>query len=1213
MTGNEHSLLASEELEFLLEQATVQCQQEELPGGLSQSENARVTIRGDLDKINLSDIFQTLSMSKMEGVLRVRHLLETREIFFHEGQVRYQFPSRSELKRLGQRLIRSGLISPDSLRLALLSQKKDSRPLGQILIDQEVITQDQLDGICDHQLQEDLYDVITWVSGDFEFYKGSPEDPVLLERFENAPKFDVSGILMEVARRSDEWENILANINSVDEIPIIPEEIDFPELTGNHLAVAEAIDGRRSVRDLAETTMLGMFQASRAVRDLYLQELIEFASTTQLLDIAKSHIDDEDIKRALLILHNLQQHSEEFTMQTIDTVATLLDRCGETKLAAKTLLHCAEQVTDPDDQLEVVMRARALDKSSIPVLKFLRTIMQEKGDNDSDDYVKVILDLANALSEIGGHEDALDTLAEAEALKPKDRELMTRKAVLLHKTGKTEEAIDTFLSLAQQAKDNGNTPALIHIYEQILKIDPRRKDINKTLRDLKTGKAKLTIRKIGMALAACLLLVGMYFYYQSYQESQRMQEVATKVRTALRANDIQTANMLINAAAASLGNAELLDDLNSEVRQVLTNQAMADLAKRNKVYLGNLDDAANLLNEGKLLKAFAIYEQMVENPESAKLVKKFVPPRLRLLLEDVEVLATKLQHELPEAPSDLHSDAERLQNLAALTAKLQIDVSVASGIVAAKEHKVFSDNFKEEEILRMAQTADLVLELRQSLRTRKLAYERYQKKLDLERSLEPSFEAAQTAEINYDFKKAEELYRQLRDEYPSDNALRAQFADRVRRYAAINHSLALLQKATANGDFNSAQGHFHHLRRSFEDIAFERVVRLPIRVITNPPGATVKLNGESIGQSPLLTSYSPAEKTKVEILLENFLPEETSITGDSVGLVRSFMARSPAWKSPLQGMVERTPSYDAEGRVFIVDRGGYISAIDPSAKRVLWSKETNDLSGMLTQPQVHENLVIVGSVDGPLRALDRSNGKLIWKVDGLHCESSPAICGNNLVLITTDNRLLTMDLQSQEQHLISTLPHPVRVDIQASGNNAIIACNDGQVHCLNAVQNRILWTIKLDRGVPTKARLHQKMVILANDEGVVTSLQLRSGKVIWKTRNLGEIRWAPTIHDNKIYVASDKGLHVLSLGNGRLAKQLDEKHAWATDLAVSPNGQIMAGTHSGSLLVLDPTSLKILYQLRGKGAATAPPLFLKNGSSVVGFENREFHVYGPLP
>ena len=87
-------------------------------------------MRGDLEQINLADIFQTLALSKMEGMLRVRNPLEQREIFFREGMVRCLVPARIEVRRLGQMLIRAGLIDTEQLRAALLIQKKIRKPIG---------------------------------------------------------------------------------------------------------------------------------------------------------------------------------------------------------------------------------------------------------------------------------------------------------------------------------------------------------------------------------------------------------------------------------------------------------------------------------------------------------------------------------------------------------------------------------------------------------------------------------------------------------------------------------------------------------------------------------------------------------------------------------------------------------------------------------------------------------------------------------------------------------------------------------------------------------------------------------------------------------------------------------------------------------------------------------------------------------------------------
>ena len=157
-------------------------------------------MRGDLDQINLADIFQTLAISKMEGVLRVRNPLEQREVFFREGMVRCLVPARVEVRRLGQMLLQAGLIDTEQLRSALLTQKKVRKPLGKILVEEGVVTEEQIEAVANSQITEDLYNLFTWRHGSFEFYRGPCSDPLLAQRLEQLPEFDVNGVLLEVAR-----------------------------------------------------------------------------------------------------------------------------------------------------------------------------------------------------------------------------------------------------------------------------------------------------------------------------------------------------------------------------------------------------------------------------------------------------------------------------------------------------------------------------------------------------------------------------------------------------------------------------------------------------------------------------------------------------------------------------------------------------------------------------------------------------------------------------------------------------------------------------------------------------------------------------------------------------------------------------------------------------------------------------------------------------
>ena len=177
-------------------------------------------MRGDLEQIHLADIFQTLATAKMEGMLAVHNPIEHRQVFFKNGQVRILVSQRTTNRRIGQRLIAAGMIQGEDLRKALVQQRKSQQPLGSILVKNGFISADQLEEILAQQIEEELYGLFTWEHGEFEFYRGPISDPATQDRLENCPHFEVNSLLLEVARRADEWEDIIASIGSLDEIPM---------------------------------------------------------------------------------------------------------------------------------------------------------------------------------------------------------------------------------------------------------------------------------------------------------------------------------------------------------------------------------------------------------------------------------------------------------------------------------------------------------------------------------------------------------------------------------------------------------------------------------------------------------------------------------------------------------------------------------------------------------------------------------------------------------------------------------------------------------------------------------------------------------------------------------------------------------------------------------------------------------------------------------
>src|SRR5690606_11672771 len=140
------------------------------------------------------------------------------------------------------------------------------------------------------------------------------------------------------------------------------------------------------------------------------------------------------------------------------------------------------------------------------------------------------------------------------------------------------------------------------------------------------------------------------------------------------------------------------------------------------------------------------------------------------------------------------------------------------------------------------------------------------------------FEAAQAHERAYRFSAARDAYETLASRHPEDDGLKRRFEELAERYAGILRHLTVLDEATRNGDLSTAQGALRMLKQQHPDIPFEQLTRLPLRVETVPPGATVRLEGEAVGTAPLVTSYRPDGETVVRIELDGFLPEDRKST-----------------------------------------------------------------------------------------------------------------------------------------------------------------------------------------------------------------------------------------------------------------------------------------------------------------------------------------------
>jgi tetratricopeptide (TPR) repeat protein len=224
---------------------------------------ALMAIKGSLKEASLPDVIQLLFLGRRTGCLALadRHNFGT--IYFDEGHIVYAtIVNRRD--RLGDLLLASGRISQDQLTAAIEQQRGDrDRKLGEILVELGALGRSELEQYIRHQIEEAVYYLFTWSSGTFNFEAG-----VRPEREDFLVRLNPEGLLLEGARRVDEWSLIEKKIPSFDIIFSVDRTHlgeSAPELSPEQQRLIPLLDGTRDVQQVFDRSGLMEFDAGKAL------------------------------------------------------------------------------------------------------------------------------------------------------------------------------------------------------------------------------------------------------------------------------------------------------------------------------------------------------------------------------------------------------------------------------------------------------------------------------------------------------------------------------------------------------------------------------------------------------------------------------------------------------------------------------------------------------------------------------------------------------------------------------------------------------------------------------------------------------------------------------------------------------------------------------------------------------------------------------------
>ena len=227
-------------------------------------------IEGPLRELSIHDVFQLLDLAQKTGILRVTSELRQNggTVYFDQGAV-VAAEIQSNPHLLGSVLLRSGKVSESDLARARDMQASgDSRRLGEILIAVGAVPRKELERQVRAQVEEVIFELMGWSEGYFSFSE-SPLDHVPAQASLRIP---TGALLMEAARRIDEWSRIESMVPHLGVVPrlVAPEGAETApmDLLPNEWEVLAAVDGARDVRVLADAVGRSDFDVARTLYGL---------------------------------------------------------------------------------------------------------------------------------------------------------------------------------------------------------------------------------------------------------------------------------------------------------------------------------------------------------------------------------------------------------------------------------------------------------------------------------------------------------------------------------------------------------------------------------------------------------------------------------------------------------------------------------------------------------------------------------------------------------------------------------------------------------------------------------------------------------------------------------------------------------------------------------------------------------------------------------
>lgn len=310
------------------------------------------------------------------------------------------------------------------------------------------------------------------------------------------------------------------------------------------------------------------------------------------------------------------------------------------------------------------------------------------------------------------------------------------------------------------------------------------------------------------------------------------------------------------------------------------------------------------------------------------------------------------------------------------------------------------------------------------------------------------------------------------------------------------------------------------------------------------------------------------------------------------------------WRYPAGPPVTSTPLV-IDGTVVFTAYDGSIHAIAAATGRRRWRVATGDKRPLFwgyesgdtwtSSPTPLGTLVLVGSGDGSLYAVELATGHVKWKAPtGGRISSSPAVGGHLAVVGSADGKVYGFDVNTGrerwkfETHGVTFKSDTFGYDrktVQSSpvisGDLVVVGARDGFMYGLDLSTGRQRWVVdhKISWINCSPAVADGMLYTGSSDGQFAQAVDLATGQERWRHNDLGIIWASPAVAGPTVYVASTRGsLYALDRATGAERWSFTGGAGFFSSPVIAGN-LLVVGSNDGWVYALDLSAARPLERV----------------------------------